>query len=243
MKLNTFKNKFLLLLFLFLGSSNLVWASMVDGKRYIITDYGAVADNRTDNSNVINKVIDIAYKNGGGVVVIPKAMQPFIFIQINVKSNVTLKGEGGILKFKDNVAINKKKAYYPINNLGYNNSSFINLIIDGNMVKNTDFSVCDMITCIGENSKVISCKIYNAPDSGIMFSNTKNGVCQNNEIIGGRDCGIYINANSKGANSGSVINNNTVKNFIITGIAVKRHSYGVTIDSNSIEDCGNGISI
>lgn len=210
---------------------------------YDILDYGAQADGVTDNSVVINKVIDLAYSNGGGTVIIPKASKPFVFSQITVKSNIVLRGEGGVLKFKDNVATNKSKKYYPINNLGFENTTFSNLIIDGNGKNNANYLVCDVITCVGINSKVVGCKIKDAPDSGVMISNTKNGECSDNLIDGGRDCGIYVNSLKLNGNRGTKIRNNTIQNFVITGIGIKRLSNTVEVSENSIDNCGTGISL
>lgn len=41
------------------------------GKAYSIADYGAVADDTTLNTETIQKVIDLASSNGGGVIVVP----------------------------------------------------------------------------------------------------------------------------------------------------------------------------
>lgn len=42
------------------------------GKQYVITDYGVVNDSTVLQTEKIQKVIDLCYKNGGGVVVVPE---------------------------------------------------------------------------------------------------------------------------------------------------------------------------
>lgn len=55
---------------------------------YLITEYGAVADQQTVNTAAIQKAIDLASKNGGGRVVVPEGT--FITGTIYMKENVEL---------------------------------------------------------------------------------------------------------------------------------------------------------
>ncbi len=57
-------------------------------KEYIITQYGAVPDGKTLNTEAIQKAIDAAHKNKGGVVIFPKGK--FLSGTIQLKSNVHL---------------------------------------------------------------------------------------------------------------------------------------------------------
>ncbi|PJJ09305.1 polygalacturonase [Flavobacterium sp. 1] len=57
-------------------------------KEFLITDYGSKADGKTVNTTAIQKAIDAAFKNKGGVVVFPKGI--FLSGSIILKSNVTL---------------------------------------------------------------------------------------------------------------------------------------------------------
>lgn len=223
--------------------ANIKSSIIMDGLTVNIRDFGAKGDGHTDDSDAINKAINKVFISGGGTVIIPSSNKSYLFRQINLKTNVILKGTGGTLKFIDNIATNKNTSYYPINNLGSYNVRYENLIIYGNGKNNANFKVCDVITCVGENSQVINCKIYDAPDSGIMFSSTKNGLCDNNEIIGGRDCGIYINASKENPNFGAVISNNKINDYIITGIGIKRMSSNIVVNNNQIINCGNGITL
>jgi hypothetical protein len=61
---------------------------MSQPKDYLITSYGAKADGVTNNSSVIQKVIDEAAKNGGGKVIVPAGN--FVTGTIWLKSNVEL---------------------------------------------------------------------------------------------------------------------------------------------------------
>jgi len=72
------------------------------GKFYSITDYGAINDSTAVQTAAIQKTIDEAYKNGGGVVVIPKGtfMSGALFFKANTHLHVT---EGATLKGSDNI--------------------------------------------------------------------------------------------------------------------------------------------
>src|SRR5690606_2167368 len=73
------------------------------GKFYSITDYGAINDSTAVQTAVIQKTIDEAYNNGGGVVVIPKGtfMSGALFFRANTHLHVT---EGATLKGSDNIS-------------------------------------------------------------------------------------------------------------------------------------------
>lgn len=73
------------------------------GKFYSITDYGAVNDSTAVQTAAIQKTIDEAYNNGGGVVVIPKGtfMSGSLFFRANTHLHVT---EGATLKGSDNIS-------------------------------------------------------------------------------------------------------------------------------------------
>lgn len=58
-------------------------------KKYDITDFGAKGDGKTLNTKAIQKTIDKAYADGGGVVIIPKGR--FLSGSIVLKSNIELR--------------------------------------------------------------------------------------------------------------------------------------------------------
>jgi hypothetical protein len=60
-----------------------------------ITDYGAVADGRTDSGPAIQAAIDAASGAGGGIVRVPAAAHPFVAGLLVLKSNVNLRVEAG----------------------------------------------------------------------------------------------------------------------------------------------------
>ncbi|MFO7657130.1 MAG: glycoside hydrolase family 28 protein [Bacteroidales bacterium] len=67
------------------------------GERYLITDYGAVNDGQTLNTNAIQSVIDLCEKNGGGTVIVPGGI--FLSGALFLKQGVNLHVEkNGILK-------------------------------------------------------------------------------------------------------------------------------------------------
>lgn len=62
-------------------------------KEFIITNYGAKADGKTLNTTAIQKAIDAAFSNKGGIVVFPKGQ--FLSGSIQLKNNVSLYLEEG----------------------------------------------------------------------------------------------------------------------------------------------------
>ncbi len=70
-------------------------------KQYKITDFGAVADGKTLNTDAIKKAIEICNKEGGGQVVVSGGI--FLTGAVHLKSNVNLVvKEGATLKFSTN---------------------------------------------------------------------------------------------------------------------------------------------
>ena len=208
-----------------------------------VKDFGAVGDGVTDDTVAIQAAIDSVYATGTyGTVVVPSGT--YIFTGITVKSKVTLKGTGGILKLKDNVCVNTGVSYYLVHNLNHNDVTYDGLIIDGNKDNNTSFLVADNITAVGENTVVRDCKIINPPDSGIMFSAATNGSCINNQIKGARDLGIYVNAPETTPLLGDmVISGNVITECVYGGIGVKRSVENCLVSGNLITSCGNGITV
>jgi polygalacturonase len=73
------------------------------GKAYVITDFGAKPDSTLVQTEAIQKGIDAAARNGGGVVVIPKGifMSGALFFKPKTHLYVS---EGAVLKGSDNIA-------------------------------------------------------------------------------------------------------------------------------------------
>lgn len=71
----------------------LLFTLNISGKNVIITDFGAVADSTTLNTEAIQKAIDVCAKSGGGTVTVPTGI--FLTGAINLKSNVELFLERG----------------------------------------------------------------------------------------------------------------------------------------------------
>lgn len=73
------------------------------GTFYTITDYGVSNDSTIVQTEAIQNAIDEAYRNGGGVIVIPKGtfLSGALFFKPNTHLHVA---EGGVLKGSDNIA-------------------------------------------------------------------------------------------------------------------------------------------
>ena len=219
---------------------------MIDGASFNILDFGAIGDGVTDDTAAIQAALDAAYATGNyATVLVPPSPSgnEYIFTQLLVKSRTTFKGTGGQLKLRDNVCVDSGTSYYPINNLGHDRVIYDSLFVIGNRSGgNTSFTVADTITAVGFRTVVKNCILYDAPDSGIMFSDCTRGACLNNYIEGASDVGIYSNGSVGSAYQSSVISGNIIKSAGVTGIALKREIRGVVIDGNTITDCPNAIS-
>lgn len=199
---------------------------------------------RTDQQ-VLQAALDYAgSKSGNWVVAITPKMDntPWGFTGLHIGNSTVLQGHGGRLRLNDNVCVDTSKKYYPIENLGCDDVWVDGMYIDGNMSKNTLFTVADLLTLTGNRSKATNNWLLNAPDSGLMFSSVKDGSAIGNHIIGGTDCGIYANSSSDGGSRNTIISNNVISNFGSTGIGFKRHFSDCMADGNSIQLCGNGIT-
>jgi polygalacturonase len=71
------------------------------GKQYVITDYGVANDSNIVQTEAIQKVIDLAASNGGGVIVIPQGtfLSGSLFFKPNTHLHVN-----GVLKGSDRIA-------------------------------------------------------------------------------------------------------------------------------------------
>ena len=76
------------------------------GKQYVITDYGVVNDSNIIQTEKIQKVIDLCYNNGGGVVVVPEGtfLTGSLFFKqgtnLYLAKNGTLKGSDAITHYQ-----------------------------------------------------------------------------------------------------------------------------------------------
>ncbi len=91
-------NKRFIIFILLISSSILTWAEYGHNKKYVITDYGAVADDKTINTKTIQMVIDKCASEGGGDMIVPEGtfLTGAIFLKqgvnLRVEKNAILKG-------------------------------------------------------------------------------------------------------------------------------------------------------
>lgn len=225
------------------------------GVNVSIRQYGAVGNGVTDDTKHIQDAIDYCYQQGGGTVLVPASAGPYIIKHITVKTKVTLKGTGGVLKIMDNVCVDANKDYYLIDNITVTGNTITyhsyatldGLTILGNKANNTLFRVADAVTFCGDHCTIRNCHIIEPPDSGIMLSNFSNALCTDNVLESGTDCGFYINRTfgqpDTAKTYNTLITNNLIRNFPEAGIACKRNSSYLNISNNTILKCGTGIAV
>ena len=91
----------------FLDASKIPLKSL--GKQYVITSYGAKKNSTAIQTLAIQKAIDQAAKNGGGVVVIPKGTFFSGALFFKPKTHLYV-SEGAVLKGSNNIADYPKQA-------------------------------------------------------------------------------------------------------------------------------------
>ncbi|HAV1834419.1 TPA: hypothetical protein JG917_002222 [Enterobacter hormaechei subsp. steigerwaltii] len=213
-----------------------------------VLDVRAFAKTGRTDHQILKAALDYAASKSGhwvvGVTPKDKSGSPWRFNpNLTVGSNTVFQGHGGWLKLNDNVLTDASIAYLLIHSEITSENVWIDsLYIDGNKDLNTTFLAGDVLTISGNKSKVSNCWVINSPDSGVTFSAVNDGMLVNNIIKGGTDNGIYINSTVDGNSRNCVISNNTISDFPVTGIAFLRNMSDAVIDSNSIMNCGNGIT-
>jgi polygalacturonase len=109
-----------------------------DARDFVATDFGAVADGKTDCAEAIQKALDAAGKAGGGRVVLPAAKEPYLVGKtISVRfSNIHLSAKGATVQLASDAAkgsrshvleVGSPTAAHPIANV-----SIAGLVIDAN---------------------------------------------------------------------------------------------------------------
>ncbi|MCC8409969.1 hypothetical protein LJ707_13610 [Mucilaginibacter sp. UR6-1] len=88
--------------------------SFAQHKRYNIQDLGAKGDDKTLNTDIINKAISKCFTEGGGTVVIPKGI--FLTSTIYLKSNVNIDLKKGAV-LKATTDINLYHSFIPVTDL------------------------------------------------------------------------------------------------------------------------------
>ncbi|MHA4739653.1 rhamnogalacturonidase [Dyadobacter sp. MSC1_007] len=73
------------------------------GKQFVVTEHGAVRDSMVVQTAAIQKIIDLASKQGGGVIVVPKGIFLSGALFFKPKTHLYV-SEGGVLKGSDKIA-------------------------------------------------------------------------------------------------------------------------------------------
>ena len=132
------------------------------GKKYVITEYGVKNDSTIVQTDAIQKVIDLAASNGGGVIVIPRGtyLSGSLFFKQGTHLYVE---EGGTLKGSDRIA-NFKILETRIE--GQTCKYFSALVnadgIDGFVIAGKEPSMA-MVVIIGKNFGLVANGIANVP--------------------------------------------------------------------------------
>lgn len=167
--------------------------SMIQGAVYSVLDYGIVADGLTNNSSAITTLIDTVSTAGGGVIFFPAGTYA-ITSQINLKGNVTLKGEGRTSVIKATAT----GGYYMLNASAANadNVTIDGLCFDGSSNYPANEITTDPRTYANwnvairtggvstNNFKVVNC-YFRMLAGGAMdfrYANNNNIVIQNNDF-------------------------------------------------------------
>ncbi|WP_270829557.1 phage tailspike protein [Escherichia fergusonii] len=209
-------------------------------------DVRAFAKAGRSDQQIIQAALDYAGTKSGywvvGLTPKDKTGTPWRFSTLNVPDSTVFQGHGGALKLNDDVCIDAAVSYYLLHNINGNDVWLDGLYIDGNMANNSLFTVADLVTLVGEGSKITNCTLMNSPDSGLMFSGVKNGAAYSNTIGNGRDVAIYANASTDGSSRNTIISNNILYGFPAGGIGFKRYFADCISNGNTIYLCGNGVT-
>lgn len=225
-------------------------ANRLDGTVSTITEFGAVGDGVTDDTTAIQDAIDAAFAAGGGTVIVPRGT--FIFTTLTLRTNVHIEGtdgEASILKIADHISDqDDDTAYYFLRANAQNNIRLAYLTFDGNQDTNRPVSegpnwVADILTITGDNIVVENCRFRDAPDSAIMFAQCTNSRVSACFIDNSPDLGIYYNDTLGTVALNNLINDNTITRCQFGAIGIKRNASSLTVESNTIRDCGNGITV
>lgn len=190
--------------------------------RVYITDFGAVGDAKTINTQAIQNAIDFCSQKGGGVVIVPKGV--FLSAPIRLKSNITLYIEDeGCLKATPNIEDYKPIGYY--HNEWGEVTSFLycmnekNITIKGRGFIDLsgkaffDFSqVFNQFEGLSELTKdeleEVECKPLNRPNQPIFFYNCQNISIQDIRIVDSPCWTVCIHSSENVKINGIMVNNN-----------------------------------
>ncbi len=211
-------------------------------KVFDIIEFGAVGRCPTDDSDAIQKAIDLASKSKG-VVFIP-AGHFCIGKTINMRSHVTIRGTG------DCSTIHALGDFDCIRHEGDDKSKIVDTIIrkvhiTGAGVPSAPGLLSSLIAMRGhvENAIIEECLLTNSSyDAWFALKDCANIQVINNRVIGTRDDGLNPGGSSEGKGARDVlVKGNIIQNVANDGIHVSINSHNVRVVDNTISNCKNGI--
>lgn len=197
----------------------------------LVTDFGAKADNKTDNYTAFSKAAAVLSANGGGTLIIPKGtyyIASYKVLDGAKKNNVT-----DIL-------------YQNCNGLTIkgNNST---IRINGNFYRSLDYGAGGFFHYAYNNTvcpfKMSNCK--NVVIQDLILNGEVDKMRKQDGVVEGENYGININdANAGAASSNIVLQNITTHHFATDGIVINTNGENITVTKcNSYKNARQGLSI
>ena len=117
------------------GEASEIPLPVIPDNTVYITDFGAVSDGQTLNTNAISEAIESVSRKGGGKVIIPGGL--WLTGPITMKSNINLHAEQGAL-----VIFSSDKSLYPLIETSFEGLNTVRCIspINGNNLENIAFT-------------------------------------------------------------------------------------------------------
>ena len=202
----------------------------------IVTDYGAKANGRTDDTKAIQRAINHAAKYDNSTVYFPKGtylisrISPQIYGCLEVPSNITLEGalnHESVLKMEDyqlpgtRMVLVREESNVVFRSISFDGSAFYK---EGNIVKRSQ----------DDYYKVKKGKKWNEQLHSIFIKSSHNVIVEDCHFANSKGDGVYITGVYSNENQASkiVIRNNVFHSADRNGISLGHGFNDVVVDSN-----------